>query len=71
MDAFEHEVAKDQCFQALDFALCATPTRWWVTHKDNFDGWQDYKRMMRLWFRHPNTRLTEKYSGKDDPRDHL
>ena len=27
--------------------------------------------MMRLQFGRPNTRLTEKYSGKDDPRDHL
>ena len=27
--------------------------------------------MMKLRFGHDNTRMTEKYSGKDDLRDHL
>ena len=71
LDAFEREVPKDHHFWALDLALRNTPARWWGTHKDSFDGWRDYRRMMRLWFGHPSTRLTEKYDGRDDPHDHL
>ena len=40
-------------------------------HKDNFDGWHEYKRMMRVCFGCPKVRLTEKYDGRSDPRDHL
>jgi len=55
LDAFDREVPEDDCFQALYLALCTTPVGWWVMHKDNFDGWQDYRRMMRLQFGRPNT----------------
>lgn len=48
LDAFEHEVPKDHFFQELDLAMLATHAQWWGTHKDSFDGWQDYRRMMRL-----------------------
>ena len=24
------------------------PTQWWGMHKDNFDEWRDYRRMMRI-----------------------
>lgn len=27
--------------------------------------------MMKLWFGHVSTRMTEKYNGMDDPCDHL
>ena len=37
LDAFEREVPKKQRFQALDWALRATPTRWWGTQKGRFD----------------------------------
>ena len=39
LDKFERKVPEDHFFQALDLALRATPTRWWGTHKDSFDGW--------------------------------
>lgn len=55
LDEFEHEVLKDHHFQALDLALCSMHARWWGMHKDSFDGWRDYRRMMKLWFWHPNT----------------
>ena len=47
LDAFEREVPEKHRFQALDLALRAMPARWWGTHKDNFDGWREYRRMMR------------------------
>ena len=50
---------------------CATPARWWGTHKDNFDEWCDYRRMMRRRFGHPKVWLTEKYDGRKDPCNHL
>lgn len=71
LDEFEHKVLEDHHFQALELALCATSARWWGTHKDSFDGWWDYMRMMKLRFGHANTRMTKKYNGKDDPRYHL
>jgi len=71
LDAFEGEVPEKYHFQALDLALCAMPARWWGTHIDNFDRCREYKNMMRLWFGHPKVWLTEKYDGRNDPRDHL
>lgn len=50
LDAFEREVPEKQHFQALDWALCATPARWWSTHKGSFDDWREYRRMMRTCF---------------------
>jgi len=47
LDAFEREVLEKQCFQALDWVLCATPIRWWGTHKESFDDWYEYRRMIR------------------------
>ena len=46
LDAFEREVSKNQCFQALDCVLHATPTRWWGMHKGSFDDWRECRRLM-------------------------
>lgn len=51
--------------------LRATPTYWWGTHKESFARWRESKRNMKLRFMYDNTRMKEKYSGKDDPCDHL
>lgn len=53
LDSFEREVPKKHRFQTMDLALCATPARWWGIHKDHFDGWCEYRRMMRVQFGHP------------------
>lgn len=71
LDAFEREVPQKQRFQALDWALHATPSRWWGTHKGSFDDWRECRNMMRTRFRKPKVRMTHKYDGKDDPRTHL
>lgn len=71
LDAFEREVSEKHHFQALDWALYVAPARWWVTHKDSFDDWCEYRRMMRVCFGHLKVRLTKKYDGRNDPRDHL
>lgn len=71
LDAFETKVPKDHHFQVLDLALCATLARWWGTHKDSFDEWQEYQRMIMLRFGCPKVRLNEKYNERNDPHDHL
>lgn len=48
LDAFEREVLEKHRFQALDFVLRTKPARWWGMHKDNFEEWCEYQRMMRL-----------------------
>jgi len=53
LDAFEREVLEKQRFQALDWALRATPVRWWGTHKGSFDDWHGSRRMMRTRFEKP------------------
>lgn len=71
LDEFEREVPEEHRFQVLELALHTTPARWWGTHKENFPGWKEYRRMTKLSFRYANTRITEKYNGKDDPCQHL
>jgi len=71
LDAFEREVLEKHCFQTLDWALRATPTRWWGMHKDNFDDCPVYKKMMRVQFGHPQVWLTKKYDRRNDPCNHL
>ena len=71
LDEFEREVPEKHRFQALDWALRATPARWWGTFKDYFNDWCVYKKMIRVRFGHPQVRLIEKYDGRNDPRDHL
>jgi len=71
LDEFERELLKEYRFQALELVLRATPSRWWGTHKENFSGWKEYMRVIKLRFGYVNTRMIEKYSGKDDPHDDL
>lgn len=71
LDAFEREVLEKHHFQALDLALCNIPVRWWGMHKGSFNEWREYKRIMRLQLSHPKVWLTEKYDGRNDPRNHL
>ena len=40
-------------------------------HKDSFDDWHVYRKMMRFWFGWLKVRLKEKYEGTNDPCNHL
>jgi len=71
LDAFDREVPEKQRFQALDWALRATPARWWHTHKGRFDDWRECRRMMRTHFGKPKVRMTNKYDEKEYPCTHL
>jgi len=71
LDEFEREVPEKHCFQDLHLAISATPARWWGTHKDNFNGWHEYIKMMRVQFARAKVLLIEKYDGRSDPPNHL
>lgn len=43
LNKFEREVAKQQHFDALKWALRATSARWWGTHQRNFEDWWECK----------------------------
>ena len=71
LNKFEREVLEQQRFDALKWVLCVTPPRWWGTHQQNFEDWQECIRMMRVRFGAPQMQLIDKYDGWDDPRAHL
>jgi len=71
LNKFESIVPEHQWFDALKWALRATPARWWGTQQGNYENWRDRRRMMQLWFGKSELRITEKYDGRDDPRMHL
>lgn len=71
LEKFEREVSEQQCFDALKWAMHATPARWRGTHQRSFEDWRRCRRMMRLPFGKLQMRLAEKYDGHDDPHTHL
>ena len=47
---YEAQIPSSQRLQALDAALQATPTRWWVAHKNNITTWETYNRLLVIRF---------------------
>ena len=47
---FEIVVPEHQRFNALKWALCTTPMRWWGTHEGTFGDWRDCRQMMQIRF---------------------
>ncbi len=68
---FEIAVPEHQRFDALRWALRATPAHWWGTHEGTFEDWRPCMRMMKIIFGKLELHITEKYNGRDDPRMHL
>lgn len=46
LNNFEREVLEKQHFDALKWALRATPARWWGVHQRRFEDWYGCKRIM-------------------------
>lgn len=65
LDRFEREVSEKQRFEALKWALCATPMRWWGMHQGSIEDWHECKRMMHMCFGKPKMRLIDKYNVQD------
>lgn len=68
---FESMVPEHQRFDALKWALRATPAHWWGTHEGTFEDWHDYKQMMHIRFGKLKLQITKKYDGCNDPCMHL
>lgn len=71
LDEFEREVPEEHYFQRLELALHSTLTYWWGMHKESFAEWKEYNQVMKLMFGYVSTQITDKYSGRDDPWEHL
>jgi hypothetical protein len=50
INEFELRVPEQQRLLALDVVLKATPTRWWVAHREGMKDWSHCKRLMQLRF---------------------
>ena len=51
--AFEAEVSRGQRLWALKLAMHGTPVRWWETHEEVFQDWEECQDMMILLFEAP------------------
>ena len=45
---FEERVSQPRRLSALDFAMKATPARWWVAHKQSISEWPQCQRLMEI-----------------------
>ena len=57
----EEEVLEERWLWALNFSLCATPVRWWETHKVELLNWETCREMMVLQFK---ALLQIRFTGK-------
>lgn len=48
LNIFERQVSEQHWFDALKLVLRTTLARWWGTHQQNFEDWQECIRMMHL-----------------------
>ena len=68
---YEIQVPSFQRLKALDVALRATPTRWWVEHKQNIATWKTCQRLLMIRFGQKLGELECQYNGEIDPRIHV
>lgn len=67
----ESVVGEQKILLALDAALRATPTRWWVSHKQSIKTWTQWKILMIISFGETSGYVAGKYSGMVDPREQI
>lgn len=68
---FETVIVEQHRLLALDVALKATPTRWWVTHNQHIQDWSQRKRLMHIKFGEKGEYVADKYIGLMSPKDHI
>ena len=71
LSKFESAIPEQHQFDALKWALCATPAQWWGTHHGNFEDWCRYRRMMCLQFGSPQLRMRVGKLGQSNLHAHL
>ena len=68
---FKELVIDLQQLSALEFALKATPVRWWGMHKILITEWQQCRWLLEVRFRDEVTTVTQQYMRLSDPVEHL
>lgn len=64
LDKFERKVPEQQKFNALNWALHATPARWWGTHQQSLKDWHECKRVKVIQFGKPQLWMRFNFEGK-------
>ena len=68
---FEEKISKHQRLSALDFALKATPDRWWITHKESILEKPQCQRLMEIRLGEEIGYISKKYTGLTNPVEHI
>ena len=68
---FEDKVMEPQLLLALDVALKATPTRWWVVHKQSVSEWHQCRRLLEIRFGENVSYVGKNYMSLMNRIDHL
>ena len=68
---FEDKVSEPQQLLALEEALNATPTCWWVTHKKSITRWSQCRILMIVFFGDIEVYHDGRYDGWNNTGDHL
>jgi len=69
--AYQVTIQDKDLLRALNVALKATTTRWWVTHKHHIEDWSQLKSLMTARFSSTMVYVGVKYKGYTSPRDHV
>jgi len=69
--AYQVVIPEKDWLRDLDVALKATPSRWWVTHKNHIQDWLQLERLMIVQFSSTIVYVGIKYQGDTSPRDHI
>ena len=68
---FEDKVLEPQRLLALDVALKATLTKWWVAHKQSISEWSQCWWLLEIRFCENMFYIGQKYTGLTNPVDHI
>jgi hypothetical protein len=71
VNVFKLNIPKQQRLLALDVFLKATPARWWATHKERIEDWQQCRRFMQVRFGTEVKYIAQKYIEVGDPTNHV
>ena len=71
LNEFEGLVMESQHLSTLDHTLKAMPVRWWGVHKNSITNWPHYRILIEVIFREEVTLVNHKYSGLENPVEHL
>jgi hypothetical protein len=48
-----------------------TPTRWWATHKEKIEDWQQCRRLIQVRLNTDEEDMMQRYMGEGNPTYHV